>query len=121
MFKIICIANMWQRYFQIGGGIILLLGAPVKSKFDQLKSRKNRLSCFPDFRNPWEPLFVALNIPNYFKNLRHIQIFSEIQTIDVKYICKENKVKTRRTEAGEKVQDNKEEGGKPGEARLGQD
>ena len=30
--------KMWERYFQIGGGIILLFGAPVKSKFDGLKS-----------------------------------------------------------------------------------
>ena len=30
--------NMWKRYLRIGGGILLLLGAPVKSKFDGLKS-----------------------------------------------------------------------------------
>ena len=32
--------NMWNGYFQIGGGIILLLGATVKSKFDGLTSPK---------------------------------------------------------------------------------
>ena len=32
--------NMWESYFQLGGGILLLLGALVKSKFDGLKSQK---------------------------------------------------------------------------------
>ncbi len=36
--------NMWKRCFQIGGGIILLLLAPIKSKFDGLKSQTHRLS-----------------------------------------------------------------------------
>ena len=35
---VIFMENMWKRYFQIGGGI-LLLGAPIKSKFDGLKTR----------------------------------------------------------------------------------
>ena len=30
---------LWKRYFQIGSGIIMRLGAPVKSKFDGLKSQ----------------------------------------------------------------------------------
>ena len=38
-FGIIYKENMWKRYFQIRGGIILLLGASVKSKFDGLQSR----------------------------------------------------------------------------------
>ena len=40
MIFVIFMEHMWRRYFQIGGGIILLLGAPVKSKFDGFKSRK---------------------------------------------------------------------------------
>ena len=59
---------MWKRYFPIGGGIILLLGAPVKSKFDGLKSRKHRFPWFMDFWSPWERLSVSLSI-NYFKKL----------------------------------------------------
>ena len=42
IFAIISIDNLWKRNGQIGGGIILLLGAPVKSKFDGLKSREHR-------------------------------------------------------------------------------
>ena len=49
----------------VGGGILLLLGAPVKSKFDGLKSRKHWCSWFSDFWNPWEPLFVDLNIRTF--------------------------------------------------------
>ena len=58
-----------KRYFQIGGDISLLLGTPVKSKFDGLKSRKHRFAWFLDFWNPWEPLFVDLNIPSYFEKI----------------------------------------------------
>ena len=43
-FLAIPMAKMWKRYFQIGNGIILLLGAPVKSTFDGLKSREHSFS-----------------------------------------------------------------------------
>ena len=53
---VIFMENMWKRYVQIGGGIFLLLRAPVKSKFHGLKSRKNRFSWFSDCWNPLEPM-----------------------------------------------------------------
>ena len=66
-FWCIFMENMWKRHFQIGGGIFLLLGAPVKSKFGGMKSRKHRFSRFSDFWSAWEHIFVDLNIPNSFQ------------------------------------------------------
>ena len=48
--------HMWKRDFQIEGGIILLLGALIKWKFDGLKSRRHR---FSDFWNPWGPFICG--------------------------------------------------------------
>ena len=44
--------------------------APVKSKFDGLKSRKPCFSWFCEFGDPWKPLFVDLTMSKYFKKLR---------------------------------------------------
>ena len=43
-FLAIFMENMWKKDFQIGRGIILLVGAPAKSEFDGLKSRKHEVS-----------------------------------------------------------------------------
>ena len=80
----IFVENMQEIYFLIGGGIILLLGAPFKSKFDGLKSRKHRFAWFLAFWDPWEPLFVVLNIPIYFKNSKkRSNSFWEIRFIEI--------------------------------------
>ena len=65
----ILMENMWQRSFQNGGGIILLLEAPTnKSKFAGFKSRKRIFLWFREFWTPWEPLFV-----DYTKSLQRIR------------------------------------------------
>ena len=47
--------NMWKRYFQNGGGIVLLLGALVKFQFGGLKFRQFRVSRISDFGAPVTP------------------------------------------------------------------
>ena len=44
--------------------------APIHFRFYCARDRKLTLSCFLDFWDPWEPLFMDLNIPSYFKNTR---------------------------------------------------
>ena len=52
--------------------IILFLVTPFKFTFDGLK--------FLDVLDPWKPLFVNLDIPNYFKqSMKSIIIFGEYQ------------------------------------------
>ena len=71
--------SMWKIYFQIGGGILLLLGAASKSKFDGLKSRNIDFRDFLIFGTYCEPLFVDSNIPDYYKltDFRKSQIVFE--------------------------------------------
>ena len=48
----VILSEILKMDVQNGGGIILLHGAFVKSKFDRLKSQKLRFSFYPDFWNP---------------------------------------------------------------------
>ena len=65
-----------EQHFQNGGGIILLHGAPVKSKFDGLKIRKSRFSWFSNFiifgclgSDAWQMIWptprISLATPTY--------------------------------------------------------
>ena len=70
----LCVWKIYvETYFQNEGGIILLLGAPVKSKFDGLKFRKRGCYDFWIWGDPLEPLFVDLYIPNHFEKSKKIQ------------------------------------------------
>ena len=48
----IFIVNIWKRYLENGGGIILLLGQLVKSKFDELKIPKTSMLMISRFLGP---------------------------------------------------------------------
>ena len=54
-FENILTAKMWEIYFQNGGGMIMLLGAPAKSKFDGLSSENIDVHDFPIFGTPGNP------------------------------------------------------------------
>ena len=67
---VIFVENILQMHFQNGDIPILLHGAPVKSKFDGLKSRKTVICMIVLFLEPLGPFFVNLNLAIYFKKLR---------------------------------------------------
>ena len=76
MFDLCCdcwvlfMVSLWKIYGQKIHRIILLQVGLITFLFYYARDRKPRFSWFLDFGRPWEPWFVDLDIPSYFKSLR---------------------------------------------------